>query len=269
MRNVPAVMLGLAWLVGVCLTPCYAQDSETSTNETTDVDLNYLSIRGNVYSASLKRLGTDGWGAKVSVRASMGIHRFETLDDLLDLSKDNVATVGIEPKLILAYPVPYLDDVNISPRASFEILEDYSSGDTSTLLSTQAGLALTYNKPGYYEDMSVSLAASYGSRYAYDGLNPSDFAAASIEATSKHYLGFSIGKYKCVIHPHAKYGYYFESLVLETPDGDPLTLRSETEIGAKIQTDPRWRIWKLKMPRIKISYTFGDGIQGLKIKLST
>jgi hypothetical protein len=260
----------LIGLLGATLVPLsLASEGESSTNGTTDVDLNYLSIRGNIYSASPKRLGTDGWGAKLSVRASMGIHRFETLDDLLRLTKANVATVGIEPKLILAYPVPYLDDVNISPRASFEILEDYSSGDTSTLLSTQAGLALTYNKPGYYEDMSVSLAGNYGSRYAYDGLNPSDFAAVSIEATSKHYLGFSLGKYKFVIHPYGKYGYYFESLLLETPEGDPLSVRNETEIGAKIQTDPRWKIWKLKMPRIKVSYTFGDGVQGLKIKFST
>jgi len=208
MRIVHAIPLLLVVLGCHVVPVSRASEGDTTTNGTTDVDLNYLSIRGNIYSASPKRLGTDGWGAKISVRASMGIHRFETLDDLLHLNKDNVATFGIEPKLILAYPVPYLDDVNISPRAS-------------------------------------------------------------IEATSKHYLGFSLGKYKFVIHPHAKYGYYFESLVLETPDGDPLTVRSETEIGAKIQTDPRWRIWKLKMPRIKISYTFGDGIQGLKIKLST
>ncbi len=269
MRIVHAIALLLV-VIGCGSVPVSrASETDTTTNGTTDVDLNYISVRGNIYSAHYRRLEKDGWGAKLTVRASMGIHRFETLDDLLHLTKDNIATFGIEPKLVLAYPVPYLDDVSISPRASFEVLEDYSSGETSTLLSTQAGLALTYNKPGYYEDMSVSLAANYGSRHAYDGLNPSGFASTSIAANSKHHLGFSLGKYELVIHPYGKYGYYFDSLVLETPEGNSLNVRNETEIGAKIQTDPRWRIWKIKMPRIKISYTFGNGVQGLKLKISS
>jgi len=259
-----AILLSVTLLSGAA-----ARAENTETNETDASSLNYISARGNLYSKSFRRIGDDGWGAKLTVRGKIGIHKFETINDLLKLDKENIATAGIEPKLTLAFPVEFLDNVLISPRASFELLEDYTSGDTTGMLSAQAGLALVYNQPGFYEELSVSLAANYGTRYAYDGLNPSDFASVSLEASSKHYLGFKVGKYKVMMHPYGKYGYFFESLVVEAPSGGDLHIRNETEIGAKIQSDPRKLFWKIKVPRIKIGYTFGDGVQGVKISLST
>lgn len=270
MKRTCSLLARVAILLSVTLLSGAAARAENSdTNEPTASSLNYVSARGNLYSKSFRRIGEDGWGAKLNIRGKIGIHKFETWDDLLKLDKENIATAGIEPKLTMAFPILFLEDVLISPRASFELMEDYSSDETTGLLSAQAGLALVYNKPGFYEELSVSLGANYGTRYAYDGLNPADFASVSLEASSKHYLGFQVGKYKVMMHPYGKYGYYFESLVVEAPSGGDLLIRNETEIGATIQSSPRRLIWKIKMPRIKIGYTFGDGVKGVKISLST
>ena len=76
-------------------------------------------------------------------------------------------------------------------------------------------------------------------------------------------------EYEWVIQPYLRYSYFLDQLTLLSPSGNELDIRDEIEVGFRIQTEPRYKIWKLKLPRLEFRYTYSDGAEAFKLGLGS
>ena len=62
---------------------------------------------------------------------------------------------------------------------------------------------------------------------------------------------------------------YFRKLVFGNAGGTEVEIEEQFEIGVKLGTDPRFQLWILKAPKIRISYRFGDDYQEWRIGIGS
>jgi hypothetical protein len=241
----------------------------TSTNDTLTLGSllggRAISFRVNVLSWQIRDRREKGWGAKLNAKAEATLYEFDTVDALLSPDTEKIQTITLKPKLSLDFPLEKTQHFLFVPNAELGITYDRTRADV--LVSGVGRLALTYYEPGEFESLQVSLVGAYGTRYAEDAQNLTDFFSIALEGNTKHYLGFEIGKYLFIMTPHAKLEYFIDDLTLSDLEGHELDLKYRAEVGLKVGTQPRYRIWKLKIPRIKVSYSFGEDYSKFKIGL--
>jgi hypothetical protein len=245
--------------------PARAQEETAATNETAVTDQRYLSASGRIYKHEFWNRKDHGRSLRVQVRAKAAFHQFSTLDELLDLDRFEVSSIGLLPRIEAEFPVAGLDDVYFLPTQEFAFW--YETEGDSPLPSFTTTLMLRYYTPGEHEDLSVSMAGRYGSKYAEDGINLHDYVSVFLEVATKHYLGVRLGKYKFIFTPYGKATYYTDELEFEVPGTDGVAIDTRYEIGGTFGTDPRWRIWRVKMPRVRITYDFSGDLSGIRIKI--
>ena len=88
-------------------------------------------------------------------------------------------------------------------------------------------------------------------------------------------LGFNIGKSRGDIGLFAVYHRYFkhadtfeDSAPIVNFSAEPATVpgvNEQTEIGLSFGTRPKLAWWKLSMPKLGLSYRFGDGISAFRL----
>ena len=223
------------------------------------------TIRITIYSHVLRDVNESDWGIKFRLRATAGIYKFETLDDILGSDSDHLQSVGFRPQLEFEFPTS-VPNVAFVPNVelSFNRLRD--SG--RKLMSGSVTGALRYLKPGNTQDLIVTAAGKYGTRYDEEGLNLEDYVELSIAADLRRSLGIGLGAgRKLVMVPFGKVSHFADNLEFETREGVLFDVGHRVELGFKFNTTPGWRIAGIKMPDIRISYIVGDGIKGIKIRI--
>ena len=197
-------------------------------------------------------------------KGELGIYDFETIDDILDFDLERINIFAITTKIDGDFYVPKLKHVYFTPY--HEIQVTYDIADDSFLYGTKTSARFTFTEPGVNENFSVSVGATYGSSFSENALNPDAYVNASIEFRTKHSLGLQMGKYHFTASPSFKMRYYLNGLTMESPSGSTFDIVDRYEIGVKFGTDPRMKIWKLKIPRIRVTYDFSEDFSGVKIK---
>ena len=60
---------------------------------------------------------------------------------------------------------------------------------------------------------------------------------------------------------------FIDDLALVTESGALFEVDRQYEIGFEFGTEPRMRLWGIPLPKLKISYVFGDDFKGIKLRL--
>ena len=250
------LLLSAGLLLGPSITS--AQEAVEGTSDRT------WSLRGSVYSKRHASIEEQGYGAKFKLELSVAIYRFESLEDFLDEDAEiRFNSIGIRPKYQLEFPTR-LKHVTFIPTAEIQLTHrlDLDKNLLSGALSGQ----LRYDNDHRAGNLVAYASLKYGTRYDNDGLNLDDYLRLKLKAKLNRGLDWSIGEHAMEIRPFASGSYFLDELDIGSSEDLVNEISEQYEIGFEIGSNPRMKLWKVRIPEIEISYVFGDGIRGFKIR---
>ena len=66
--------------------------------------------------------------------------------------------------------------------------------------------------------------------------------------------------------PYASVSYYINDLVLGQSRDDFVEIDTEYEVGVEFGSEPRMYLWKLRIPKLRIIFTYSKEARGVKIR---
>ena len=254
----------LTWVIAIAWFVCIWPYPSAAQVESNAEDQEYISIRIDVYSKNLKTVAEDGSGLKFKIAISTAVYRYETFDELFDSDIEHIKALGVRPKLEFEYLTP-LKNIFFVPKAELAI--NRSLDTSNKVLAGAVEAAALYRRNGDNKDFRIRAGVKYGTRYEQDGLNFDDYVEVNLRVSLREMRGFRIGKRHLTITPFGEIKRFVDDLEFETRTGAFFDVDRLYELGFEFNTDPRKRIWGIALPRLKISYAFGEDFKGIKIRL--
>jgi len=209
-------------------------------------------------------LETDGYASRFKLNLTTAVLRYRTIDEFLDPDTIHFESLGIKPQLNFVVPtrwenVQFLPSMDLSLVHNFEIEQYLFAGGVTA--------ALRYDDVKEKSRVLSTLSLSYGTRHELDGLNLSDYLRLRLLGQLRQNMKLKIGKHATTIAPFASISYFLDKLEFGIDDELTYKLDRQFEIGLIFSTLPRMRIWKIKIPELKISYVVGEDVSGIKIRM--
>ena len=223
----------------------------------------YKSLRGTIYRKSVAQEAEDGYDANFKLRLTTSIYKYRTISDLFDEEIEHFNSVGLRPTIGFDIPTPW-ENIRFVPESTiqytrrFDIEQDLLSGSASAKLDYKDRKA-----EGLFGAFTV---LEYGTRYDVDGLNLSDYLKLQIGGSLESGLNWRIGEHEQTVKPYASVSYYIDDLILGETEEDFVTIDTEYEIGIEFGSEPRMYLWKLRIPKLRIIFTFSEEARGVKVR---
>jgi len=240
--------------------PVFAQDEPTSEAE----QQNYVSVRIDVWSRNLRTIERDGSGVTFKVALATSVYRYRTLDELFESDTELINSLGVRPKLEFEYPTSIK---NISFVPKLEVAFNRSLDTSNKVLSGAVSAGFLHRRNGDDKNIRTRIRVKYGSEYELDGLNFDDYLELSLKVYLQEQRGFRVGKRHLTITPFGEVRRFTDTLEFVTESGAVFDVETQYEFGLEFNTDPRKKILGIALPRLKLSYVFGDDFKGIKIRI--
>ncbi|MFC1680684.1 hypothetical protein ACFL1S_02675 [Pseudomonadota bacterium] len=224
----------------------------------------YVSIRADIWSRHLRTIENDGYQARLVVALATGLYRYRTLDDLFDDSIEHINSIGVRPKMEYEIPTSIR---NVSFVPELELALNRSLDTSNKVLSAAATAGLLHRRKGDDKDIRTRVRVRYGSEYELDGLNSDDYLELSLKVFLQEQHGFRIGERNLTVTPFGEIRRYTDSLEFATESGAIFDVTTQYELGLEFSTAPRKKILGIALPRIRLSFAFGDDFRGFLIRL--
>ena len=251
-----------ALVVVLGLSPSLGLAQQTGANGDAE-EQDYISIRIDVWSKNYKTFAEHGSKLKLKVAISTALYRYQSLDELFDKDTEHINALGVRPKLEFEYLTPVK---NVFFVPDLEAAINRSLDTSNKVLAGAAEAALLYRKNGD-DNFKVKVGIKYGTEYEQDGLNFDDYLELNLRVDLKRLNGFNMGNRRLTITPFGEIKNFVDDLEFETESGRLFQVDRQYELGLEFNTDPRKKIWGIALPKLKISYAFGDDFRGIKIRL--
>ena len=202
-----------------------------------------------------------GWGWKLTLPVTLGFFDFEPQDFLAADVREHLSTVSFVPGL--RFELPVRENIRLEPFAEGGMAWDLS-GDTRTWVYAM-GLASEIKFP--WHDLDGRL----GNRLLWAGITgdgqllADDYGELETGLELSRPLWFSIHGRPVDAGLFAMSYLYFEPL--EAYRTSDFEMRAQWEVGFTFGTRPPFAHKKIAMPRIGLSYRFGDGLSAARIVL--
>ncbi len=224
----------------------------------------YYSLRGTIYSSRLRRADDDGFDAQLNLRLSTSVYRYQSLADITDTDIRHIESIGLRPRIDYVFATGRRH-VTFRPSLELSVLRQRERGDTLVSGAVAAGFA--YEDRDDPESVRASATLKYGTRYDADGLNLDDYLKFTLRSSTRRHLGWNIGESRATVTPFAAASYFLDGLDLGSREGIVEEIDEEYEVGVVFGTHPGIKLWKIKIPELEISFTYGDRLKGLKVRL--
>ena len=202
------------------------------------------------------------WSWKLTLPVTLGFVDLDPSDFLEAQLREEFSTLSLVPGL--RFDVPVRSNWRLEPFVEGGMAWDLS-GDANTWVYA-AGLRSTVTFPWH------ELEGRLGNRLVWAGITgeglllADDYGELETGIELSQPLWFSIGGRPVDAGLFAISYLYFEPLEAFRDAGE-MEMRDQWEIGVTIGTRPPFAYRKIRMPRIGISYRFGDGISAARLVL--
>ncbi len=197
-------------------------------------------------------------GMRLRFPISVGTFSVSIADFLEELNIQAFSFVpGIE------FLIPFGQRWMLMPRQDLGFTKDFQGGDLALISATAVrGMYI-------HEFKAVELSLGSGLKYSFsrtsNGLNNDDFALIEAGADLRYPLGFSVKGHKVDSSVFFVGKHYFRTLVFSQVRQEPIEIEQLYEAGLSFGTTPRPKVFGIRIPRIGVSYLFGDDLRGIKI----
>ena len=216
-------------------------------------------------SVNVRRLSDEGfdWGMKLKLRTQVGFHLFKLLEEG-KFEDDTVQTFSFIPKA--EFPIRFHDPWRITPYVQAGGGTDFDSGEV--VMTSLFGAVLQFPRGEDTYIPRLDLDIQRGQTHTQQALADDSYAKISLTADIEHRFGRTAAKRRPTLIPYGKVGYHFDAMEFYNPNDDStIKIREEYELGVRLTTTPRLRVWKWKIPRLSLGYRFGGGVQAIRLKL--
>jgi hypothetical protein len=227
-----------------------------------DRQIYILRIKG---SLNLRSEEEHPWGLRVTFRPTLGFYDFNPTDRTDFGLPDELGSLSFLPGLEFRVPVksnwrldPFLE---AGPAMEFDtdtVTWIYGLGVKSRAeFPTGNGRLLLWNTLLWAGNMESDVSPR------------DDFMVFDTTFEWRRPIGWTLFGYPTDIGPLVKAELYIDSLLVAPPQGLPIEINHRYEIGATWGPTERSKIWKMTIPRIGLSYRFGNGRGGVRFVLTS
>jgi hypothetical protein len=257
----------LVVVILTCVIPASAQDGSDTTPHPAAFGIwggDSVTPNTEVYDiripASFKVFSSDedNWGLRVRIVLYGGIYDF-TVEEAIDLDlkfESLAATPGVE------FLLPVGKGWILKPFAEIGYGRDFDNALSFGVWSV--GLRTIVTWPAKKWDLSFGTKVQYLSTFTSDIAFADDYGELRLGFDARHPLPFTIAGNQGEIS-----GYYIRRQWIDAfiakEDFDPLEIRYTNELGFTFGTNPKIKLWFVKLPRIGLGYRFGPNVSGWRL----
>jgi len=210
---------------------------------------------------NLRRTDVDQWGLRLLIPVTFGFYNFK-IEDVVDIGLPSaLGTLAIVPMLESGYHLK--GAWWVGPFLGFGAGKDFSGGEFNWIYAL--GLRSYVIFPGKHVDTRL------GNRLVYTGYTNKemgfvdDFAFLETGVDLRRPVGIALGGFDIDASIFGANYIYFISPHIVRADREPVEMRTEWEVGFTVGTAEPWKVLKITMPRLGLSYRFGTGTDAVRI----
>ncbi|HEX4824440.1 MAG TPA: hypothetical protein VFV19_09010 [Candidatus Polarisedimenticolaceae bacterium] len=208
------------------------------------------------------------WGATFGVPLTFGFYDYETQDVLEGEFPSQVGTASLLPGV--EFPVRVQDPWILYPHADVGAAKDFSGDQLVWVYDTGLRSIQSFPVGGWNAraDQEILWAGAAGSGNALSDW----YGEGKVGLEFRHDLPWSSGRSRWDFGMFITYSRFIQK---KQPEGGGVAVTygapaatpgvdEQTEIGFSFGNNPKLAWWKLTMPKLGLSYRFGDGIRGAR-----
>jgi len=206
------------------------------------------------------------WGAAVRLPITFGFYDYEAGDALQGEFPSHVGTASLLPGV--RFDVRATAGWVLSPYVDAGAAKDFSGG--SLVWVYDVGLRSIVSFPaGTWDGRAGQELLWAGAAHSSDPLTDW-YAEAKVGFEFRRELPLNIGRSRADLGLFGVYHRYFKNdeesvaVTFAAPATVP-GVNEQTELGISFGTRPALAWWKVSMPKLGVSYLFGDGISAVRI----
>ena len=251
-------------LIVFSLSIIFAISSIAKAQENKGDAQSYHSFRISAYSKTFGDLEEDGYTSTFRTYVTSAVLKYRTFDEFLDPETLHLQSLGIRPTLQVVLPTKwdkllFIPSIDLAYSYSYELKRYLFAGSTSA--------GFRYVDKSEKSRLVNTLFFTYGSRDEVDTFNLSDYFRVKLKTELRKHLNLNIGKHTVTVAPFASFSYFLDDLELGLEDEALFKEEKQLELGFELSTDPRIRIFNIKLPEIDVKFVFGDEFKGVKIRI--
>jgi hypothetical protein len=196
---------------------------------------------------------------------SVGAHDFQVTDLLGREVSDKVETVSVVPGVELSVALPR--GFVLKPFAEIGVGKETSGGSGSgSVLIYSAGV-----KTRREQTISGDYVLSFGGGLDWAGSTTTDgdkiqgFATLEVGLDFRRLLAVTRQGRQLDASVFFVVHRFLSDVEFERFQARPVRIEKQFEVGLTFGVEPRFKLWRLKAPRIGVSYRFGDGLEAYRI----
>jgi hypothetical protein len=215
------------------------------------------------FTFPLRSLEERRWGVSFRLPLTLGIYKLRADDYIEGDLPDRVATVSVVPRLL--FPVRLSPEWVLSPFADLGHAWELEQEQSSWVWG------FGFRADGVYELESYDIRPAFRAVWAHHS-DPNielgdDFGKFETGVEFRFPLGFSIKENQADIGAFGVNYLYLNELELLRPEEDPVSITTQWEFGMTFGTRTKLKVFGITMPRIGLSYRFGDNISAWRFVL--
>ena len=198
------------------------------------------------------------FGIRLRFPVTFASYNLTIADFLEDL---NLAALSFVPGV--EFLIPFGRRWYLIPRQDLGFTKDFEGGEL-VFISASAVRGM------YIRELApVVLSLGSGLKYSFgktsENINDDDFFLVEAGADLRYPLGFSVKGHKVDSSVFFIAKHYFRKLGFGQVDEAPIELEHLYEAGLSFGTTPRPKVFGFRIPRIGVSYLFGEDFRGVKL----
>lgn len=206
-----------------------------------------------------------GWGLRLRLAGVLGVENVDGVGDIPDAKLGSLALIpGVEVPIPLSQRSLLRPFFDIGLAFALEDPEDLSPG---TVGISAIGLRSEFVFPWKKFELGLEPSAFYSVTWSTDELRD-DYGVVGFKTDARYPL-FGIGDKTLTGMLYLQPGWFVDALNLSTDvAGSGIAVRQQIEFGVGYN----WRgdapkIWIFSIPPVAIGYSFGDGLEGIRLRV--
>ncbi len=213
-------------------------------------------------TVKLRDMEDHAFGIKLKFPVTFGFYDFSPEDLIGGKLPDDVNTITFAPGV--EFWVPLSEHWTLIPLAEIGFGHAFEDSQTVGLFTLGVMARASYPAGPYTLRIGQDLiyAGQTETRSVAD-----DFASYEAGFEALRPLGAKIKGHPLDYGLFATGFFYFDTLQFGLPEGGSIDVDYQFEVGVTFGTIEKVKLWKIKLPRIGLSWRFGDGLSTIRLVL--
>jgi hypothetical protein len=226
-----------------------------------NVDGRTIQIYRIPVSYTIRQIEDRAWGLRIRAPLTFGFYDFKPSDVIDTGLPDDIGTISLVPEFQV--PVRIRENWWLTPVAGFGAGKDMSGGELSYIYL--GGLKSLAQFPRPERKYSLWNELMYIGHTVSGEENDEDFAMLETGLDIRWPIRLTFRGQPTDLSLFLANYLYFEPSEYFLSEDRSFEVGAQYEIGMTFGTVERYKLWRIPLPRIGLSYRFGDGVQAVRL----